>query len=116
VSAVDYTSMIAGGYSKTIPGIRENPSSRTNLILANGSEVPTDVYVVLFLSDGSVAGAKSYHLESLGMHQVTQVVRDLGYGSDVAGARLVLTTSGAVAAYASVIDNFTNDPRTLLPQ
>ncbi len=116
VLAVSYTSLIAGGSSKTIPGIREDSSFRTNLILSNGSESPTDVSVALVLSDGSTAGTKTYHLEPLGMHQAVRVVRDIGYGSEVSGARLVLTTSGVVAAYASAIDNFTNDPRTLLPQ
>jgi hypothetical protein len=116
VLAVSYSTLIAGGSSRTISGIRENSLFRTNLILSNGSESPTDVSVALVLSDGSTAGTKSYHLEPLGMHQAVRVVRDIGYGSEVSGARLILTTSGAVAAYASAIDNFTNDPRTLLPQ
>jgi hypothetical protein len=37
----------------------------------------------------------------------------------VVGARLVLSVldaTGELAAYASVIDNVTNDPRTLLPR
>jgi hypothetical protein len=47
------------------------------------------------------------------------VVRDLGLATNVAGARILLSTptaNGAFAAYASVIDNVTNDPRTLLPR
>ena len=39
--------------------------------------------------------------------------------ADVAGGRIVLSTptaNGAFAAYASAIDNVTNDPRTLLPR
>jgi hypothetical protein len=46
-------------------------------------------------------------------------VRDLGVAAETAGARLVLSTptaNGAFAAYASVIDATTNDPRTLLPR
>ena len=53
------------------------------------------------------------------MTQLTRVVRVLGVAADTAGARLVLATptaGGAFAAYASVIDNTTNDPRTLLPR
>ena len=53
------------------------------------------------------------------MTQVGHVVRDLGVSGDVVGARLVLATptpGGAFAAYASAIDNTTNDPRTLLPR
>ena len=74
------------------------------------------MHVTLVLADGTAAGSKSYHLEPLGMRQVTRVVRDLGYVGEVAGARLVVApSSGSVAVYASVIDNLTNDPRTLLP-
>jgi hypothetical protein len=46
-------------------------------------------------------------------------VRELGLPPTVSGARLVLSTptpGGAFAAYASVIDERTNDPRTLLPR
>jgi hypothetical protein len=53
------------------------------------------------------------------MTQVTRVVRDLGVAADVSGARLILSTAtagGSFAAYASVIDAVTNDPRTLLPR
>ncbi len=53
------------------------------------------------------------------MTQVTKVVRDMGIAANVTGARLVISTptnSGAFAAYASAIDNVTNDPRTLLPR
>ena len=51
------------------------------------------------------------------MTQVGRVIRELGIAVDTASARLVVSTptvGGSVAAYASVIDNTTNDPRTLL--
>ncbi len=50
------------------------------------------------------------------MTQVSHVVRALGVAGDVPGARLVLAPVGGspnFRAYASVIDNVTNDPRTL---
>ena len=53
------------------------------------------------------------------MTQVSHVVRELGVSANVSGARLVVSTptaGGAFAAYASVIDAKTNDPRTLLPK
>lgn len=117
VPAVGSAGLIPGGVSRSISGIRENSAFRTNLILANASDGATDVSVSLLLGDGTLAGTKKYHIEALGMHQVTQVVRDLGVTSGVSGAQLVLTpVSGVIAAYASAIDNLTNDPRTLLPQ
>ena len=64
-------------------------------------------------------GTKRYTLPPLGMTQVSRVALALGGPANLNGGRLelsVATQGGAVAAYASVIDNVTNDPRTLLPQ
>ena len=55
----------------------------------------------------------------VGMTQVSCVLFALGGSANVKDARLglsVVSLGGSVAAYASVIDNVTNDPRTLLPQ
>ncbi len=99
--------------------MREDASFRTNLILANGTEAPVDVDVSLVSEAGAVLGSRRWSLLPLGMTQVSRVVRELGVSADVSGARLVLSTptaGGAFAAYASVIDARTNDPRTLLPR
>src|SRR5207237_5307581 len=84
------------------------------------TEDALDVDVTLVAETGGVLGtpAKRYTLPPLGMTQVSRVVRDLGVTTDVSGARLVVSTPSAgksFAAYASAIDNVTNDPRTLLP-
>ena len=53
------------------------------------------------------------------MMQLNRVVRELGAVGDVSGARLLLSTPtsvGSFGAYVALIDNVTNDPRTLLPQ
>ena len=71
------------------------------------------------LTDRQGVYDSTYALPPLGMTQVTQVVRDLGVTGDLQNAQLLLSTStpgGAFAAYASVIDRTTNDPRTLLPR
>ena len=107
------------GQEQSILAVREDAAFRTNLILANATEAALGVDVRLVSADGVTLASKSYALPPLGMTQVTRVVRDLGVGADVAGARLVLSTptpNGAFAAYASAIDNVTNDPRTLLPR
>ena len=102
----------------SIAAVREDAKFRTNLILANASTSSHKVEVALLDAGGTQLGAKSYTLPPLGMTQVTQVVRDLGVTSDVQNGVLLVTTSRndlAFAAYASVIDRTTNDPRTLLP-
>ncbi len=103
---------------RSIIAIREDSSFRTNLILANATESTVDVHISLIGEDGGVLGSKHYTLPPLGMTQVSRVVRDLGVAGDISGAQILLSTptpNGAFTAYASVIDNVTNDPRTLLP-
>lgn len=105
-------------FPRSILGVREDALFRTNLILCNDVGVVVPAIVSLVAADGAVLGSKTYSLPSSGMTQITRIVRDLGVSGDVAGARLVLSTSDrgvGFVAYASVIDNGTNDPRTLLP-
>ena len=110
--------LIRSGSTRTILGVREDGAFRTNLILTNGTTSPLYADVSLVDASGAVLASKRYTLPPLGMTQVTRVVRDLGVAADTAG-RLVLSTptaSGALAAYAALIDATTNDPRTLLPR
>jgi hypothetical protein len=119
VPAATASDLIVKGSERSILAVREDGPFRTNLILANATEAALSVDVKLVGGDGVTLGEKAYPLPPLGMTQVTRIVRDLGVLSDVSGARLVLSTStaaGSFAAYASAIDNVTNDPRTLLPR
>ena len=119
VPAATAADLIRNGTDRSILAVREDGSFRTNLILANATEAALTVDVKLVGGDGTTLGTKSYPLQPLGMIQVSKVVRDLGVSTDLSGARLVLSTPtvpGTFAAYATVIDNVTNDPRTLLPR
>lgn len=110
--------LVKPGSPRHITGVREDASFRTNLILANSSEIAADVDVTLWAGSGDLLGARRVSLPALGMTQLTSVVRALGIGTAVVDARLALSTptpGAAVAVYASAIDNVTNDPRTLLP-
>ncbi len=119
VPAARPSDLITGGAPRSIVGVREDGAFRTNLILSNATSASLDVDVALFADTGANLGNKRYTLEPLGMTQVTRVVRDMGLAADVRGARVVLSTptaGGSFSAYASAIDNVTNDPRTLLPK
>ncbi|MCK6684648.1 MAG: metallophosphoesterase family protein [Thermoanaerobaculia bacterium] len=119
VPAFGDSDLIRAGTAKTILGVREDALFRTNLILANATDAALDVDVALLADSGETLGSGRIALLPLGMTQVTRVVRELGITAAVAGARLLVstpTTSGAFAAYASVIDAATNDPRALLPR
>ena len=117
VPAVLNAELIGTGISRSIPGIREDANFRTNLIMCNGTEIPIDVNVAIVSETGTELAHGQFSLYPLGMTQ-SRVVREFGLIGNVSGARIVLSTSTAGAAftaYATVIDNVTNDPRTLLP-
>ncbi|MBL8114799.1 MAG: hypothetical protein JNK60_18095 [Acidobacteria bacterium] len=119
VPAFSPTDLIRPGRKQSILAIREDAAARTNLILANAVEIPVEVDVDLVSEDGQTIASGTYRLPPLGMRQISRVVRDLGIGDDLTGGRLILsiaTPDGAFAAYASLIDNVTHDPRTLLPR
>ena len=108
----------AGATAKNLAPIRENVSFRTNLVLANATEAPVTVHVELFAADGTSLGSRDVDLPPLGMTQLTRVATLFGAAILDLG-RIAVSTStpgGLVAAYASVIDNTTNDPRTILPR
>jgi len=93
-------------------------SWRTNLVLANAVEVSLVVLVELFGPDGEKIGSREVTLPPLGMTQISHVARELGAGDLTAGRIAVSTptTGGTFAAYASLIDNATNDPRSIQPR
>ncbi len=118
VPAFPMNALIDSSAPRSILGVRENEAFRTNLVLANASEVALQVDALLMGSKGEILATKSYSLLPLSMTQVNRVAHNMGLGGNVGGARLVLSTAtsgGKFAAYASAIDNVTNDPRTLLP-
>ena len=119
VPAVPLTEAIPAGQVRSIIAVREDAAFRTNLILANATEVSLIVNVAIFSEAGAALGSKQYLLPPLGMTQITRVVRDIGIAGNISGARISLSTfatGGGFLAYASAIDNVTGDPRTLLPQ
>jgi hypothetical protein len=103
---------------KTLAPVRENASFRTNLVLANATETPVTAHVELFAADGTSLGSRDVVLPPLGMTQINSVAASLGATTIDLGRIAVSTPTpgGLVAAYASVIDNVTNDPRTILPR
>ena len=103
---------------KTLAPIRENALFRTNLILANATEAPLVVSMTLYGADGTALGSQNVDLLPLGMTQLNRVVQNLGVAVLSVG-RLDLwteTPGGSFAAYASAVDNGTNDPRALFPR
>ena len=108
----------ASATPKTLAPIREIAGFyRTNLVLANPTEMPLTAHVVLYAADGTQLGSRDIDLPPLGMTQINRVVSALGASALGAGRISVSTPTagGLVATFASLIDNTTNDPRTILP-
>lgn len=111
------TSALISGSPKTILGIRQNSSFRTNLMLASAVDSIVDVDVFLMSSTGTIMGSKRLRLGPLSRAQLN-VASDFDVNNLDGGAFVISSpTPGAlVGAYASSIDAATADPRTLLPQ
>jgi hypothetical protein len=117
VPALASADLVTSGSRRTIAAVSDDTTFRTNLILTNATSSPVTVSLTLLDSSGATLGSSTVPLLPLEMTQIGAVGRSLAGGANVTNATLVLTTStsgGAFAAYASVIDNGTNDPRTLL--
>jgi hypothetical protein len=111
--------LVGDDHARSLVGVRDDSLFRTNLVLSSAVEKEIDVDLNLFAGDGAVLGSLRVRLAPLGMKQVNELSRALGATGAVAGARLVLSTptpGGAFAAYASVINNGTDDPRILTPR
>jgi hypothetical protein len=101
-------------------GLREDASFRTNLVLANASQVPVTLVVTAVGSNGATLGSKTYTLSPLGMTQASSFLLQPEFGgewrSDVSVIIRSTTPGAPYTAYATVIDNVTSDPSTVLPQ
>lgn len=98
---------------KTVAGIRQDSAFRTNLVLANMKESAATVEIALLLPDGTTSTTRTIALGPWGFSQLN-VETDLGVASISGGSFLLTSPDGQVAAYASVIDATTGDPRSLL--
>ncbi len=104
-----------GTTPKAIAGVRQDSTFRTNLVLANLKDSSATVNVTLLLPDGTTATTRTVELGPWGFSQLG-VERDLGVASIAGGTFLVSssTANAQIAAYASVIDATTSDPRSIL--
>jgi len=103
---------------KSLIALRDDTAFHTNLVLANATTSSVTATLTLIAVDGSTFGTTTRTLLPLGMTQIGNVVTTLGAPFGTTNAVLVVstaTTGAQVATYAAVIDNNTNDPRTILP-
>ncbi|MEO8584650.1 MAG: PA domain-containing protein, partial [Acidobacteriota bacterium] len=117
VPALGPNELVTPASSQVLIGLRQDAAFRTNAVIANATETAAHVDLTLYSSSGSVLGSRGYDLLPLEMRQISAVATDLGAPSGAANTALVVsTTTGAarIATYAAIIDQPTNDPRTIL--
>ncbi len=99
-----------------IPSVAENEKIRTNLGINNLSESIANVSITLVDQEGMVLAGQTVQVSPKGLKQINSVARVLyadSLGSDVHG-NLYLESDQPISAWASQIDNATNDPSLLL--
>lgn len=119
VSALSTAEFATTTVGQALIALRQDAGFRTNVVLMNVSSSTAQAYLVLYSSSGTVLGVKSVSLPPQSMTQLSGVVTLMGAPSGTRDAVLMVSsaTDGAqIAAYASIIDNVTNDPKTILPQ
>jgi hypothetical protein len=103
---------------KALVGLRQDSAFRTNAVIANATDQPAHVDLTLKSETGATLGTGAYDLQPYEMRQIGTVVTALGAPDGTANAALQVstTTNGArIATYAAIIDQTTQDPRTVLP-
>jgi hypothetical protein len=108
----------AGSESRSLQLIELEESSRfrTNVGLAEMSGNPVQVQLTIVPPDGKVAATTVVDLPANGFRQFSQIIKSAGFDStyDVRISAKVISGTGRITAYASVIDMSTGDP-TFIP-
>lgn len=101
--------------SAALPQLREDSAFRTNIGILNTSDSSATVKVELFDGTGALLRTVNRTLSPGILKQLNQPFSELAGQNDLEIGRAVVTvTSGSgVLAYASVIDNSTQDPTTI---
>lgn len=99
-----------------LPQLTENASYRTNILLTNIGTAPAVARVQLFDGAGNELAVYTVQLEPGEWRQENRPFLNLAGQNDLASgyAKVRVTTGSGVVACASVVDNLTNDPTSIL--
>ena len=118
VPALGPSDFVTSFAPRSLVGLREDASFRTNAVISNATDQPAHVDLRLVSDSGATLGTHGYDLQPYEMRQIGTVVTTLGAAPGTSNAALIVSTptpGARIATYAAVIDNSTNDPRTVLP-
>jgi hypothetical protein len=103
---------------RSLVGLRQDSAFRTNAVVANATDQPAHVDLTLVSDSGAMLGSSGIDLFPYEMRQIGTVVTTLGAPPGTSNAVLIVSTptpGARIATYAAIIDQKTNDPRTILP-
>lgn len=103
---------LAQGESGLLAQLREDADFRTNVILVNTAPFPARVRVRLHDESGRELVSTEVRVAASGFAQLDRPFAKLAGRSDLAScrARIEVLSGGPLVAFATVIDNATNDP------
>lgn len=112
IEAVDELAAAGAGESRHLIQLQNNAAARTNIGVVNACALAIQVQVDYYAADGSSLGADQLDLEPFESTQINNIFSRKAL-DDVSDAYAIVTTSqdgAAIFAFASVVDNGTNDP------
>ncbi len=112
IGGVDGLQAAGSGQQQHLIQLQMDAAARTNIGVVNACDLTIQVDVAFFAADGSSLGGEQLDLEPFASSQINNVLSRKALG-DVNDAFAVVTSStdgAAFFAYASVVDNGTNDP------
>ncbi len=118
VPALGPSDFVTSFAPRWLVGLRQDSAFRTNAIIANATDQPAHVDLTLKSENGATLGSSGLDLQPFEMRQISKVVTALGAPNGTSNASLLVSTptpGARVATYAAIIDQKTNDPRTVLP-
>ena len=117
-ASADATPVLDAGATGWLVGLTETAGYRTNISLTNTGATTASANVTLYGGAGQSLGSYSVTLAVGEMKQENRPFFNRGGQSNLAAgyARVRVTAGSGVVALASVIDNLTNDPTTIVPQ
>lgn len=103
------------GETAVLAQLREDPVFRSNIGLANGWRRPARVAIDLHDGDGSLVATVNRNIPPQTTIQLGRPFDSIGGRTDVSSGYAVIRVLAGqqIFAYASVIDNTTNDPTTI---
>jgi sugar lactone lactonase YvrE len=114
IEGLDSARVAGEGSELRLIQLEDSTGARTNIGAVSACAIPITVEVALYEADGTPAGEMQLPLEPFGTAQTSDVFGSLGgkqsSGTDIYAVIRSSTPGAAFFAYASVVDNGTNDP------